>query len=170
MLSIFPMVGVGLCLLISSMNSIPGSPVAHAALVILSKMSFAGMVWTVFFVRGLMRWYCLFFRTASMKSSVSATEMLKLVRVVGFVLLVMKLMMSGWSVRSMAMFAPLCLPPCFITSVVVSYMLRKLRGPDACPFVLLIVSPAGLIVLKLKPVPPPVLWMMAIFSSVSNML
>ena len=59
------------------------------------------------------------------------------------------------------MFAPLRVPPCLTTSVAVSKALIKETGPLAIPPVEPTTSPAGRSRLKLKPVPPPLLCIMA---------
>ena len=59
------------------------------------------------------------------------------------------------------MFAPRLVPPCFILSVEASYMAIKETGPLDTPIVLCTRSFLGRSRLKPKPVPPPLLWMMA---------
>ena len=65
--------------------------------------------------------------------------------------------------------APLRFPPALITSVEMSKMRMKLTGPEATPFVDLTKSPFGLSAEKLKPTPPPVCSIRAMFFTVVNM-
>ena len=57
----------------------------------------------------------------------------------------------------MPIFAPLLVPPCFIASVALSNTFIKDIGPLDIPLVVATLLPAGLNLLKLKPVPPPLL-------------
>ena len=79
--SIRPTSGVGLAglALIRSMKTMPGSPVRQAARTMRSKTSFAERRPTSRRVWGLMRSYSSPLESASMKTSVAATEMLKFV-------------------------------------------------------------------------------------------
>ncbi len=61
----------------------------------------------------------------------------------------------------MPMFAPRRTPPCFTVSVVVLKMFMNDTGPEATPCVERTIAPCGLTFSKVKPVPPPVWWMMA---------
>ena len=65
--------------------------------------------------------------------------------------------------------APLRFPPALITSVAASKTRMKLTGPEATPLVDLTKSPFGLKVEKLKPTPPPVFSIKAMFFKVVNM-
>src|SRR5574341_1530486 len=76
--------------------------------------------------------------------------------------------MSGWSTRRMPMLAPLLFPPCLIVSVAASKTSMKEIGPEDTPFVDLTVSFLGLSLENEKPVPPPDLWMRAVFFTASN--
>ena len=108
--------------------------------------------------------------TASINRSVSATLMLKLLRRSVSRFAVMNFSMSGWSTRKIPILAPRLVPPCFMVSVATSKMVIKEMGPLATPCVVLTLSPSGLILEKEKPVPPPLLWIMAVCFTASNML
>ena len=58
----------------------------------------------------------------------------------------------------MAMFAPRRVPPCLITSVIVSNRRMKDSAPEATPCVFITLSPAGRRRENAKPVPPPDFW------------
>ena len=90
-----------------------------------------------------------------MKSSVTAIERLKLLNLLLLSFAVMKLSISGWSMRRMPIFAPRLVPPCLTASVAVSKTVIKDIGPDDMPFVDPTISPPGLRFEKLNPVPPP---------------
>jgi hypothetical protein len=92
-----------------------------------------------------------------MKLSLTATEILKLVKALGSSLEVMNSMISGWSTLRMPIFAPRLMPPCLITSVAVSKALMNDTGPLATPPVDPTRSCLGLSREKEKPVPPPLL-------------
>ncbi len=79
-----------------------------------------------------------------MKSSVIATDILKLVSSPVSLLSLMKSMISGWSTLSIAMLAPLRAPPCLMTSVAVLYIFMKDTGPLAMPPVERTMSDFGL--------------------------
>src|SRR5450830_1095604 len=104
-----------------------------------------------------------------MKASVTATEMLKLLRRSSSCLALMKSRMSGWSTRMMPMLAPRRVPPCLMVSVAASKTLMKESGPLETPLVLSTTSLCGRTREKLKPVPPPLLWMRAVFLMASKM-
>ncbi|OPY80235.1 MAG: hypothetical protein A4E65_01585 [Syntrophorhabdus sp. PtaU1.Bin153] len=104
-----------------------------------------------------------------MNSSVTATEILKLPKSPSRDLRVTKSKISGWSTRSIPMLAPRLVPPCFITSVLVSKIFMKEHGPLARPFVVPTLSPAGRSREKLNPVPPPILWTRAACFAASKM-
>ena len=97
-----------------------------------------------------------------MNSSVTATEMLKLVSVRMSLLSVMNFSMSGWVTARMPMLAPRRVPPCLIASVAASNTLRNDTGPEATPIVDCTRSPSGRRREKAKPVPPPDWWMRAV--------
>ncbi len=65
--------------------------------------------------------------------------------------------------------APLLVPPCLTASVAALKTFIKLTGPLATPPVDFTVEPFGLNREKLKPVPPPLLWIKAAFLTASNM-
>ena len=104
-----------------------------------------------------------------MNSPVIATEMLKLLRRCMFSLEWTNSRMSGWSTLSMPMFAPRLVPPCLTVSVAASKTVMKETGPLAMPFVDRTTSLRGLKDEKLNPVPPPDLWMSAMFFTASKM-
>ena len=106
--------------------------------------------------------------TAFMKSSVMLTEMLKLLSLELSSLQVMKLITSGWSTRRMPILAPLLVPPCFIASVALSNTVMNEMGPEDIPEVEPTESPEGLSLENENPVPPPDLWMSAVFFTASN--
>ena len=66
------------------------------------------------------------------------------------------------------MLAPRRVPPCLIVSVAASNTLMNESGPDETPFVLSTTSLCGRTREKLKPVPPPLLWMSAVFLMASK--
>src|SRR3990170_7560034 len=103
-----------------------------------------------------------------MKSSVSATEILKLLSFELSSLEVIKEKISGWSILRIPILAPLLVPRCFTACVAVSKTVMKDTGPEEMPFVEPTTSPFGLRREKLKPVPPPDLWLMAAFLTASN--
>ena len=103
-----------------------------------------------------------------MNGSVTATEMLKLLRRSSSCLAAMKSRMSGWSTRMMPMLAPRRVPPCLIVSVAASNTLMNESGPDETPLVLSTTSLCGRTREKEKPVPPPLLWMSAVFLMASK--
>ncbi|MBA7675283.1 hypothetical protein ES703_83513 [subsurface metagenome] len=106
--------------------------------------------------------------SASINSVVTATERLKLVKAAGSSLASMKFIISGWSTLRIAMFAPRRIPPCLITSVAVSKARMKETGPLATPPVEPTLSCSGLNLEKENPVPPPLLWMRAVFFTASK--
>ena len=67
----------------------------------------------------------------------------------------MKSIMSGWSIRNIAILAPRRFPPCLITSVAASNTRINDIGPEATPPVVRTKSFFGLSLEKEKPVPPP---------------
>ena len=164
------MCGVGLSLFILSIKIIPGSPFLHAMFTILSKTSLAFSFPQGFPVLGLLRSYSSPFSTASMKFSVMATDILKLLSLLLSSLQVIKLMISGWSTRRIPIFAPRLVPPCFMASVAESNTVINEIGPDDMPDVEPTISPDGLSFEKENPVPPPDLWMSAVCFTASNML
>ena len=169
MLSILPRCGLGLYRLISSMNITPGSPVSQAIRTIWSNTCTASSCPTTSLVRGLTRSYSSPAEYLAMKSSVTATDMLKLLRFLPSFLDSTNFNMSGWSTFIIAMLAPRRVPPCFTTSVAVSKARMKLTGPLATPPVEPTKSPSGRRLLKEKPVPPPLLWINAVCLTCSNM-
>ena len=90
-----------------------------------------------------------------MKSSVTATEILKLFNSLSFCLQKMNSMMSGWSTFRMAMLAPRRVPPCLTCSVAVLKIFMKDTGPEATPPVVPTMEFLGRRREKEKPVPPP---------------
>ena len=156
-----------MCSLARSTKKTPGSPVFHAPSTIESKTSLALSRPFTSPVRGVIRSYSAPSATASMKASVTATEMLKLVIWDVSFLQRTNRRMSGWSTRRMPMLAPRRVPPCFTTSVEASYRLMNETGPDATPMVERTVSPSGRRRENEKPVPPPDWWTRAIARSVS---
>jgi len=168
-LSIAPIRGVGLSRLIRSMKMIPGSPFRHDESTICSNTFRAESLATTSREWGFTRLYSSSLSTAFMKSSVRATEMLKLFSRFVWLLQVMKSRMSGWSTRRMPMFAPRRVPPCLIVSVAASKTVMKEIGPEEIPFVDRTTSARGRRREKEKPVPPPLLWIMAVFLTASKM-
>ena len=168
--SIRPSFGVGLCWFIVSRKIMPGSPFFQAIIIRRFHIALAFSVSIFWRFRGLIRSKSLSSSTAFINLSVAATEMLKFRSTPSFSFATMKSMISGWSTRSMPMLAPLRRPPCFITSVAVSYILAKDMGPEAMPPVVLTTSRFGRRREKENPVPPPVLWIIAAAFKVSNML
>jgi len=146
---------------VSSMKNRPGSPFFHAWCAILLNTSRASIGFTGFPVRGLMRSYFSPFATASMKRSVTATEMLKFVISRMSSLHVMNSRMSGWSTLRIPIFAPRLLDPCLTCCVAASNTFMKDTGPLATPIVDRTKSFFGRSREKLK----PVLWTTAIFPS-----
>ncbi len=104
---------------IRSMKTSPGSPVSQALETISSNTFLALRRLTTWPVRGFTSSYSPSFLRASMKASVTATEMLKLASSPAWRFMRMKSRMSGWSTLRMPMLAPLLAPPCLITSVAV---------------------------------------------------
>ena len=137
------------------MKSTPGSPLFHADSTIRSKISFAFAFFTISFVLGFISGYSLPSSTAFIKTSVTATDILKFVSSRGSFFTVAKSMISGWSTRNTPIFAPLLVPPCFMTSVAVLKTFIKDTGPLAAPLVEPTISSFGLSLEKEKPVPPP---------------
>ena len=70
-----------------------------------------------------------------MNSSVTPTEMLKLLRMCSSSLARMNSRMSGWSTRRMPMLAPRRVPPCLMVSVAMSNTRMNETGPLATPMV-----------------------------------
>src|SRR3989304_6476857 len=161
--SILPIFGVGLALLILSMNMMPGSPIFHAASDICVNTSFALRRRTVFLVLGLIRGEDLSCFTAFMNLSVTATDILKFTSSCGLSFAHINSNISGWSTLKIPIFAPLRVPPCFITSVPVLKTFIKDTGPLAIPPVEETRSSLGRRLLKENPVPPPVWWIIAVF-------
>ena len=93
-----------------------------------------------------------------MNASVTATEMLKLLRRSSSCLAVTKSRMSGWSTRMMPMLAPRRVPPCLMVSVAAANTLMKDSGPLETPLVLSTTSFCGRTREKENPVPPPDWW------------
>ena len=149
------------------MKKTPGSPVFQAPWMIRSQTSRALSCPTTLPVLGWIRSYSPSASTASMKASVTATEMLKLVILVVSSLQVMNSMMSGWSTRRMPMLAPRRVPPCLTTSVDASNNVMKDTGPEATPMVERTMSFLGRSREKPNPVPPPDWWTRAMERRVS---
>ena len=170
MASIRPSFGVGLCRFIVSRKIMPGSPFFQAIIIRRFQIALAFNVSTVWRFRGLIRAKSLSSSTAFMNLSVAATDRLKFLRTPSLSFATMKSIISGWSTCSTPMLAPLRRPPCFITSVAVSYILAKDMAPEATPPVVLTTSRFGRRCEKENPVPPPVLWIIAAAFKVSNML
>ena len=152
-----------------SMKTMPGSPFFQASVTMLLKTLRALSVRTVSPERGLTSAYSSSASTARMNASVTATEMLKLLRRSSSCLAVMKSRMSGWSTRMMPMLAPRRVPPCLMVSVAASKTLMNESGPLETPLVLFTTSLCGRTREKEKPVPPPLLWMRAVFLMASKM-
>jgi len=95
------------------------------------------------------------FSYAAINSSVTETERLKLFIASGLFLIVINSSISGWSILRIPMFAPLRVPPCFITSVTILKTVIKDTGPLATPIVEATTSSLGLSFEKENPVPPP---------------
>ena len=169
--SIRPTSGVGLAglALIRSMNTMPGSPVRHAARTIRSKTSLADSRPVTCLVCGSIRSYSSPRARASMNCSVAATEMLKLV-IPPSSLHSMNSRTSGWSTRRMPMLAPRRVPPCFTASVAALKTRRNETGPDARPPVDATSVSFGRSREKANPVPPPLLWMIAASFTASKIL
>ena len=68
------------------------------------------------------------------------------------------------------MLAPRRVPPCLMVSVATSKMFMKEMGPEATPLVDMTGSFSGRMREKEKPVPPPDLWIRAVFLMASKML
>ena len=68
------------------------------------------------------------------------------------------------------MLAPRRVPPCLMVSVAASKTLMKEIGPELTPLVEETTSFLGRRREKLKPVPPPLLWIRAVFLMASKML
>ncbi len=105
---------------------------------------------------------------AFINASVIPTERLKLLNWPSFSFAVINSFISGWSTLNTPIFAPLLFPPCFIFSVAVSKILIKETGPDDLPPVDFTKESFGRNFENEKPVPPPVLWIKAIFFTASN--
>ena len=105
-----------------------------------------------------------------MNSSVMATEILKLFSFLLSFFAVMKSRISGWSTLRIAMLAPRLVPPCFTVSVAASNTVMNEIGPLEIPLVVLTRSFLGRMREKENPVPPPLLWISAVFLIVSKML
>ncbi len=104
-----------------------------------------------------------------MKSSVTATDRLKLVKSAGFSFAMMKDIISGWSILKTPILAPLRVPPCLMASVAALNTRMNETGPLAVPPDEPTMSFAGLNLLKEKPVPPPDWWISAVSFTASNM-
>ena len=153
-----------------SRKTMPGSPFNQACWTMLSNTSLARSFLATFLVRGLTRSYSWSYSTACMNFSVMPTEMLKLVNFSLSSLQEMKSIMFGWSTRRMAMLAPLRVPPCLMVSVAALNTVMKEMGPLLTPLVDSTTSSRGRMRENEKPVPPPVLWMRAVFFTASKML
>ena len=127
----------------------------HAASTILSKTVRASRVPLTSPLWGLISSYSVPAFTASINLSVMATEILKLLISSLFSLQSMNLRMSGWSTRSIPIFAPRRVPPCFTASVAALNTFIKLTGPEATPPVERTMLPSGRRRENEKPVPPP---------------
>ncbi len=103
-----------------------------------------------------------------MNSSVSATEMLKLEKSPS-ALHLMKLRMSGWSIRRTPMFAPRRVPPCLTASVAWLNTRMNDTGPLLTPCVERTSSPDGRNLENENPVPPPDLWIRAVSRTAPKM-
>ena len=68
------------------------------------------------------------------------------------------------------MSAPRRVPPCLMVSVATSKIFIKEMGPDATPLVESTRSFSGRMREKENPVPPPLLWIRAVFLMASKML
>ncbi len=159
---------IGLYCWIVSKNIKPGSPVRQAYSTNRLNKSLAFTVLMISPFLGLINSQSLFSFTAFIKLSVIPTEMLKLVSLFSSTLALTNLTMSGWLQFNMPILAPRLIPPCITISVVWSNNSINETGPDATPFVLLTASPCGLKCEKLNPVPPPDLWISAVFFNVVN--
>ncbi|MPN53234.1 hypothetical protein SDC9_200898 [bioreactor metagenome] len=146
----------------------PGSPLFHAISTISSNTSFARSLSLTSFVLGSISSYSSSFSTASMNFSVIPTLMLKFVISLLSLLHCINSNISGWSILSMPILAPLRTPPCFTASVAALNTFMKLIGPDATPPVELTEEPLLLSLLKLNPVPPPLLCIIAEYFIASN--
>ncbi len=150
-----PTFGVGLSLLILSMNISPGSPVSHALSTISLKISRAFSFPTTLLLLGFTSSYSPLFLRAPINASVTETEILKFVNSPSVLLMRIKSRISGWSMRRIPILAPRLAPPCFMTSVAVLYIFIKETGPLATPPVEWTISDLGLKCVNEKPVPPP---------------
>jgi len=148
----------------------PGSPFSHADDTMRSNTSRAGRAPARSPDRGLTRSMSFPVRTASMKDSVSPTEMLKLFSFRLSFLQEMKSRMSGWCTDRTPMLAPRRIPPCLIVSVAASNTVMNEMGPLEIPLVEHTSSLRGRIREKENPVPPPLLWISAVFLMASKML
>ena len=99
---------------------------------------------------------------------VMATEILKFESTPSCSLMEMKSMISGCVQLKMPMFAPRRVPPCLTVSVATSNTRMNDKGPLETPFVDLTMSFFGRIWENEKPVPPPLLWMRAVYLTDSN--
>ena len=153
--------GTGFVAFARSMKKRPGSPLSHALCAILSTTSRASTSprGSPFLGLRSVNFAPLFH--ASMNSSVRATLTLKFVICARSIFMSMNSMISGWSTRRIAMLAPRRVPPCLICSVAVLKIFMNDTGPEAMPPVEPTMSFLGRMRLKAKPVPPPVLWMIA---------
>jgi hypothetical protein len=154
--SITPSDGVGLWRLISSTNSSPGSPVAHAAPTMPLNNAAGSTVRATRPLRGLRSGNGVPASSAAKNSSLTPTERLKFSSCPGARLALMNSSMSGWSTRSTAMLAPRRRPPARITAVVWSNRCMNDSGPELMPPVDCTRSWRGRSALKENPVPPPV--------------
>ncbi len=75
---------------------------------------------------------------------------------------------SGCEAASTPIFAPLRRPPCLTASVAVSKTRMNETGPLAAPMVPLTMSPRGRRRLNENPVPPPDLWMSAMWARLAK--
>ena len=142
-------------LFIVSIYITPGSPLIHAIILIKSKILFASTTFTTSFVLGFIKLNSFLLSTASINSSVIATEILKFFKKLGSTFELTNFIMSGCVMSNIPIFAPRRLPPCLITSVVISNIFIKPTGPAAAGRPLT-KSLNGLRFEKLNPVPPPV--------------
>jgi hypothetical protein len=76
--------------------------------------------------------------------------------------------MSGWSTLKIPILAPLRVPPCLTASVAAFITFIKEIGPEATPEVDATTEFFGRSLEKEKPVPPPLLWISAVFFTASK--
>ncbi len=164
-----PMPGRVLNWLITSMKRTPGSPVAQAWSAISLQRSLAGISDQVLPSRGFTRGRSFPAPRASKKAGIEPHRDVEVAQPAR--------LLRGHELPDIRVPAgehphvrtppP---PPCFTASVALSKTSMNETGPLAMPAVLFTMSPFGRIREKEKPVPPPLLWMRAMWPMVLKML